>query len=206
MPPPSCTARLDGAQDRFDRARIGRPAREGAVEIDDVQPVEAGFREGFRLRRRIVVEDCRLRHVALPQAHAAAFLQIDGGKEDHGRQLQEVGDQREAEPLALLGMELRARDVVARHHGGDGAAMIGFGDEVFRICGAQMKGMHEIGVPARLRSSECRQAADARGAIGACSSPYAGSSRRHHAARSRRPRRRSSRGPEPSRIRGRARP
>ena len=74
------------AQNRLDRGRIGRAARKGAVEIDDVQPRESGLRKDFRLAGGIVVEDRRLGHVALPQAHAAALFQIDRRKEDHGRQ------------------------------------------------------------------------------------------------------------------------
>ena len=60
-------------------------AGEGAIEIDDMQPLKArGLESCARLRGRILVEDCRLRHVALAQAHAASVLQIDGGKKDHG--------------------------------------------------------------------------------------------------------------------------
>ena len=38
------------------------------------------------LRGRIGVEHGRLVHLALDEAHALAVFQIDGGKEDHGRQ------------------------------------------------------------------------------------------------------------------------
>ena len=46
---------------------------------------------------------------------------------------QEIGDQSKAERLALLGMELAARDIVARDQGGDGAAIVGGGDDVAGI-------------------------------------------------------------------------
>lgn len=74
-------------QDRLDRGRVHRLAGEGAVEIDDMQPLEALSLEIGGLGRRIVVEDRGLRHVALLQPDAAAFLQVDRGKEDHGAQL-----------------------------------------------------------------------------------------------------------------------
>ena len=44
----------------------------------------------------IVVEHGRVRHVAVHQAHAFAVLEVDRGKQDHGRPLQEIGDQRKA--------------------------------------------------------------------------------------------------------------
>ena len=49
-----------------------------------MQPVEALLGKELRLGRRVAVEQGRLRHVALLQAHALAVLQVDGGKEDHG--------------------------------------------------------------------------------------------------------------------------
>ena len=59
----------------------------GTVEIDDRQPLEALAFEGGGLGCRVVIEDRGLRHVALLEAHAAAFLQVDRGKKDHGAQL-----------------------------------------------------------------------------------------------------------------------
>jgi hypothetical protein len=76
---------LDRGQDRFDRAAVDRPALEGAVQVHDMQPGEAGSGEGAGLGRRVVVEHGRARHVAAQQAHGLAVLQIDGGVEDHGR-------------------------------------------------------------------------------------------------------------------------
>ena len=40
--------------------------------------------EGARLRRRIAMKHGRARHVALLQPHGEAFLEVDGGKQDHG--------------------------------------------------------------------------------------------------------------------------
>ena len=59
---------------------------------------------------------------------------------------QEIGDERKAQRLALLRMELRARDIVAAHHGGDGAAMIGGGNHIVSLIAGKMEGMHEIGM------------------------------------------------------------
>ena len=102
--------------------RVHRLAGEGAVEIDDVQMLEALRLEGLRLRRRIAVEHGGARHVALLQAHGEAVLQIDGGKQDHAvigaaasrLPFQEIGDQRKPKFLALFRMELRAGHAVAR--------------------------------------------------------------------------------------------
>ena len=41
MPPPSCSGILTAAENALDRRRIHRPAGKGAVEIDDVQILEA---------------------------------------------------------------------------------------------------------------------------------------------------------------------
>ena len=83
MPPPSCTGIFTSFKNALDRSGIHRLAGEGAVEIDDVQIFEALRFEGARLRRRIAVEHGRARHVALLEPHGEAFLQVDGGKEDH---------------------------------------------------------------------------------------------------------------------------
>ena len=70
-------------EDALDRGDIDRPAGKGAVEIDDMEILEALRLERLRLRRRIAVKDGRARHVALLEPHADAVLEIDGGKEDH---------------------------------------------------------------------------------------------------------------------------
>jgi hypothetical protein len=67
--------RDDGAHGR----RIGRLAGEGAVEIHDMYPAEAGAGEFRGLRAGILVVDGRLRHVAALQPHHLPRLQVDGG-------------------------------------------------------------------------------------------------------------------------------
>lgn len=70
-------------EDRFDGIAIGRMSREGAVEIDHMQPFETLIFEGSRLGGRIGVVDRRLLHVAELQADALAAFQVDRGKKDH---------------------------------------------------------------------------------------------------------------------------
>jgi len=70
-------------EDRLDGRRVHRSALEGAVEIDQVQPLEAGFGKADRLGRRVVVEHRGAVHLAAQQAHGLAVLQVDGGKQDH---------------------------------------------------------------------------------------------------------------------------
>src|SRR5688572_2694887 len=69
--------------DLANRWRIHRSSRERAVEIDKMQIFETRRFKCARLRSGIIVEHCRLRHVALPQAHATSILQIDRGKNNH---------------------------------------------------------------------------------------------------------------------------
>ena len=73
----------DRLQNRADCRGVDRPSGESAIQIHHMQPFEARGLEGSGLGGRVLVEDGRLRHVALTQAHAASVLQIDGGKEDH---------------------------------------------------------------------------------------------------------------------------
>ena len=73
----------DGFEDALDRGDVHRLAGKGAVEIDHVQMLETLHLERARLRRRIAVKDGGARHVALLQAHGEAFLEVDGGEEDH---------------------------------------------------------------------------------------------------------------------------
>src|SRR5262249_31214833 len=61
--------------------------------------------------------------------------------------LQKICNQRQAELLALLGVELRADDVVAPDDGRDRPAVIGFGDQIPALRRIERKGVHEIGVP-----------------------------------------------------------
>ena len=77
-------AQPDGFQNAVDRVAVHRLAGKGAVEIDHVQVLEALHFEFARLRRRIAMENGRARHVALLQPHGEAFLEVDGGEQDHG--------------------------------------------------------------------------------------------------------------------------
>ena len=79
MPPPSCTG-FDRLEDGIDRVVVHRLAREGAVEVDDVQVLETLLLEGARLGGRVVVEDRRLVHVAELEAHALPSLRSMAGK------------------------------------------------------------------------------------------------------------------------------
>ena len=72
-------------EDAPDRLGVDRLAGEGAVEIDDMQVFEALIGEGSRLRGGVGVEHRRLRHVAAQEPDALAVLEVDGGKENHGR-------------------------------------------------------------------------------------------------------------------------
>src|SRR4029077_20675238 len=73
-----------GAENGFDSRGIHRLSGKKALEIDDVQIIKTLALERPRLRRRVAVEHGRARHVALLQAHGEPFLEIDGGKQDHG--------------------------------------------------------------------------------------------------------------------------
>ena len=80
---------------RLDRVGIHRPARERAVEIDDVEPFEPCLVEargpapaGLSVKHR------RARHVALLAGARDAVLQIDGGKQDHGASTPGKRDER----------------------------------------------------------------------------------------------------------------
>ena len=59
---------------------------------------------------------------------------------------QEIGDQRQAERLALFRVELRAGEIVARHRRGDRAAIVGDGQHFVVALRLEMIGMDEIGV------------------------------------------------------------
>mgnify|MGYP003693926025 CR=1 FL=1 len=69
--------RLENA---INSGRIHRLSGKGAVEINDMQILEALLLESPRLRRRIAVEYCRARHVALLKPHGEAFFEIDSRK------------------------------------------------------------------------------------------------------------------------------
>ena len=77
---------FDRRENALHRRRIHRPAGKGAVEIDDVEIVEALGGKPARLLGRIAMKHGRARHVALLEADREAVLEIDGGKKDHGFQ------------------------------------------------------------------------------------------------------------------------
>ena len=107
MPPPSCSGIVDRFEDALDRRRIDRLAGKGAVEIDDMQILEALGLEGLRLRRRIAVKHGGARHVALLEAHAHAVLQIDGRKQDHDATLARHAERHHGFHLRKLAISLR---------------------------------------------------------------------------------------------------
>src|SRR4051812_28313466 len=69
---------------------VDRTPREGSIQIDEMQPLEALRLEVSRLRGRVVVEHRCERHVALHEANATPLLQVDRRKEDHGRHLKKL--------------------------------------------------------------------------------------------------------------------
>ena len=69
-------------EDALDRSGVHRLAGKGAVEVDDVEILEAGHLEGVRLRRGVVVEHRRARHVALLEPDRASVLEVDRGEQD----------------------------------------------------------------------------------------------------------------------------
>ena len=78
-------SQIDRGADRPDRCAVHRAAGKGAVEVDDVQPLEPLVLEGLGLRRRVVIVDGRGGHIAVLEPHAFAVLEVDGGKQDHGQ-------------------------------------------------------------------------------------------------------------------------
>ena len=75
---------------RPDGLGVDRLAGERAVEIDDVKIFEPLRGERLRLSGGVGVEHGRPRHVAMDEPNALAVLEIDGGKENHGRQLRKL--------------------------------------------------------------------------------------------------------------------
>ena len=74
----------DHADDLADRELVLRHAGDGAVEIDDVQPLGALLEPVLRHRRGVLGEHRGRVHLALLQAHAVAVLDIDRGNDLHG--------------------------------------------------------------------------------------------------------------------------
>ena len=129
MPPPSCTGIFTAARMRSTAsAFIGRPAKAPSRSTmwRYSKPMVANARAcsaGSRLNTVVRAMSPCSRRTASP------FLRSMAEKGSR-LPLQEIRDQRETEFLALLGMELRPDDVVARDDRGDGAAVVGFGDEI----------------------------------------------------------------------------
>ena len=72
------------AEDALDGRGVHRPPGKGAVEVDDMEIVEALRDEGARLLGRITMKSRRARHVALFETDSFTVFQIDRRKEDHG--------------------------------------------------------------------------------------------------------------------------
>ncbi len=96
MPPmiPDAAAKLernfDGRENGLDRSRVYRAPGESAIEIDDMEVFEPLARKSQGLGGGVLVENRGPRHVALLEAHATAFLEIDRRKKNHGRHLRKL--------------------------------------------------------------------------------------------------------------------
>src|SRR5262249_2671424 len=80
-----------------------------------------------------------------------ARFRAHGGSEPQAASalpLQEVGDQPEAQPLALLRVELRSAHRIAADDRGEGTAVVRFGDEIGARGRLEVERMHEISVQA----------------------------------------------------------
>jgi len=73
----------NGPDDGLDRCLVARHPGKGAVEIDDMQQFPPLLLPDAGLSGRGVVVDGILLHQPLLQTDAAAFLQIDGGYDEH---------------------------------------------------------------------------------------------------------------------------
>src|SRR3546814_2200973 len=74
----------EGGDDAFHRRAVDAGAREGAVEVDDVEVRGARIGEKARLRRRIVAIDGGARHIALGEPHHLPAFEVDRGKDGQG--------------------------------------------------------------------------------------------------------------------------
>src|SRR5580704_4071697 len=156
MPPPSCSGILTApripstaeafiglpanAPSRSTKCRYPKPCRSNACAC------AAGSR--LNTVARAMSPCCR--RTARPSLRSMAGNRITA--RDFGvlrLPLQKIRNQREAELLALLGMELRAENVVTRHDRGDGAAIIGLRHQIAALRRIELIGVHEISVPAR---------------------------------------------------------
>ena len=72
----------EAVDDRLDRFAVDGFAREGAVEIDDVEIFGPGVGEDHRLCGGVVAVHRRAVHIALGEADDLPGLQVDGGEDD----------------------------------------------------------------------------------------------------------------------------
>ncbi len=114
----------------LDRRRIDRLAGESTVEINDVEIFKS-----LLLEQRAPEPPDRARtpcsRVMSPcskRTHWPSFRSMAGKRSR--LPLQKIRDQRQAEFLALLGVKLRADDIVAADDRGHGAAIVGFRHEI----------------------------------------------------------------------------
>ena len=69
--------------DRAHRRAVDGLAREGAVQVHEVQAPRALLHPARCHSDRVIAEDGRIVHAALAQAHAGAVLEVDGGDDQH---------------------------------------------------------------------------------------------------------------------------
>ena len=135
-----------------------RPAGEGAVEVDEVQAPGAGLQPAPRHRGRVVAEGGGSLHVALLEAHTLAVLEVDGRDQQHGAEgangggrgwasglpAQEVPVQGQTVRGALLGVELRRKNVIPRHRRGKASAVVGLPRTVVPVRRLGVEAVHEV--------------------------------------------------------------
>ena len=76
---------IRGCQNALHRRRIYRTPFKRAVQIDKMQPFEAGRLESLGLRGRIGIKNGCRRHFTAQQAHTVAILQINRRIQIHCR-------------------------------------------------------------------------------------------------------------------------
>ena len=148
MPPPSCTgisSPITLTISRIASSLRGLPG-DGAVQVDEVQPLRALLEPVLRHRGRVFGEHGDRLHVALLQANAVAVLDVDRGDDLHGsggaavratRSARvgsvsgasvpgdEIGEQLQSGALTLFRMELRREDISPRHRASKRRRIIG---------------------------------------------------------------------------------
>ena len=130
MPPPSCTGMLTARGSlRRPRALTGLPAKAPSRSTRCSQE-KPWPRRLSAWAAGSVIEDGRLRHVAELEAHALAVFEIDGGKQDHGRQFRKLAMRARPSAWLFSGWNWLPAILSRRDQGGDGAAIVGRGDQV----------------------------------------------------------------------------